>query len=95
MIFIVWPKYLLTKIEATVIFAVSPTQHKPTMSLQCCPQSSIPMHQGEPDEALAILQQQPVGSRPGVQCLLRAPNDDGKQVPAALPGQNVIGTHLF
>lgn len=35
------------------------------------------MREGEPDKALAILQQQSVGSRPGVQCLLRAPNDDG------------------
>lgn len=59
------------------------------------PLSFIPVSQGQPDEALAIPQQQLVGSGPRVQGLLGTPYDDGQQVPAALPAQNMIGAGLF
>ena len=52
------------------------------------------MCQGEPDEALAVPQHQFEGSRPGIQCLLDAPNYDGQQVAASFPAQNVSSTLL-
>ena len=54
----------------------------------------IPMHQGKPDEALAVPQHQLVASRPGIQCLLDAPNNDGHEVATSFPAQNVSSTLL-
>ena len=55
---------------------------------------SCPMHQGKPDEALAVPQHQLVASTPGIQCLLDAPNNDGQQVATSFPAQNVRNTLL-
>ena len=52
------------------------------------------MCQGKPDEALAVPQHQLVGSRPGIQCLLDAPNNNGQQVATSFPAQNVNSTLL-
>lgn len=56
------------------------------------PFSQIPVHQGEPDEALAVPQQQLVGSGPGIQCLLSTPYNDAQQVATFFPAQNVSST---
>ena len=55
----------------------------------------IPVRQGEPDEALAVPQHQLVGSRPGIQWLLDTPNNDGQQVAASFPAQNLNSTLLI
>ena len=52
------------------------------------------MYQGEPDEAFAVLQDQLVGSRPGSQCFLDAPNNNGQQIATSFPAQNVSSTLL-
>ena len=52
------------------------------------------MYQGKPDEALEVPQHQLVGSRPGIQYFLDAPNNDGQQVAASFPPQNVKSTLL-
>ena len=52
------------------------------------------MHQVKPDEALVVQQHQLVGPRPGIQCLLDAPNKDGQQIDAFFPAQNVSCTLL-
>ena len=54
----------------------------------------ISMYQGKPDEALEVPQHQLVGSRPGIQYFLDAPNNDGQQVAASFPPQNVKSTLL-
>lgn len=52
------------------------------------------MHKGEPDEALAVPQQQRGGSGPGVQCLLGTPYNDGQQIAPFLPAQKVSSALL-
>lgn len=83
-----WTENLRAKTESPLVSAVFPPKHNPRQrNLE--PSSQIPVHQGEPDKALAVPQQQSVGSRPGVQCLLSTPYNDGQQVAAILPVENV------
>ena len=72
-----------------------PTKHNPCQSpVEHRALSPIPVRQGEPDEALAVPQHQLVGSRPGIQCFLDAPNNDGHEVATFFPAQNVSGALL-
>ena len=68
---------LPAKIGSAFASAVFPLNYNPCQSpVEPRALSPIPVHQGEPDEALAVPQHQLVGSRPGLQCLLDAPNSD-------------------
>lgn len=84
---------LPAKISSAFASAVFPPNYNPCQSpVEPRALSPIPVHQGEPDEALAFLQHQLVGSRLGIQCLLDAPNNNGQQIATSFPAQDVSST---
>ena len=90
-----WIEILPAKIGSALVSAVFLPNYNPWQSLvEPRALSPIPMCQGKPDEALVVLQHQLVDSRPGIQCLLDAPNNDGQQVATSFRAQNLSSVLL-